>query len=77
MHTWLVELGVPVVTPAAPERRAGNIAFLADDPLKIVAALRAEGVFAWGGEGRVRFSTHIYNDLADVERGRDALRKVL
>lgn len=62
----IADRGIEVLTPSDRARRAGNIAFAADNPLAIVSALRRNGVFVWGGEGRVRVSAHIYNDADDV-----------
>lgn len=75
---WRVaELGLPVMTPEEPAQRAGNVSFSADDAPRIRAALEAEGVLVTGEDGRVRISTHLYNDLADVERGVEVLAKVV
>jgi selenocysteine lyase/cysteine desulfurase len=35
--------------------------------------LARQGVLVWGGEGRIRVSTHIYNDRKDVRRLLDVL----
>jgi|TARA_B110000090_G_C13399176_1_gene452580 selenocysteine lyase/cysteine desulfurase len=68
--------GVPVLTPASPEERAGNVAFAAEDPMSIVEALRRRNVFVWGGENRVRISAHIYNDTDDVTAFAAALGEI-
>jgi len=60
--------GWPVITPEAPEARAGNVCFLADDPEGLAAALGARRVLVWGGEGRIRVSPHVHCDPDDVER---------
>ncbi len=73
----LAALGVPLMTPEAPERRAGNIAFSAANAAEIRKALEAQGVLVTGEDGRVRISVHLYNDLEDVERGLAALAGVL
>jgi selenocysteine lyase/cysteine desulfurase len=39
----------------------------------IVDALYERGVYAWNGQGRVRFSFHGYNTMADVDRVVEAL----
>ena len=64
----LLELGLPLVTPTAAKRRAGNVSILAEAPAAAEQALRDCGVLVWAGEGRLRFSVHLYNDVADVER---------
>ena len=60
--------GQRVVTPADASGRAGNVCFLADDAASLAARLAERKVLVWGSEGRVRVSTHLYNDAADVER---------
>ncbi len=69
----LVDAGLEIVTPAAPEARAGNVSYLSTDPMAEVAWLRSAGVHVWGGEGRVRISTHVYNDGEDVAALRAAI----
>jgi selenocysteine lyase/cysteine desulfurase len=59
--------------PASHEERAGNVCFLAPDAHDLAARLARLGVLVWGGEGRVRVSTHIYNDREDVHRLLDVL----
>jgi cysteine desulfurase / selenocysteine lyase len=76
LREGLVKLGLPVLTPEAPEGRAGNIVFEADAPAAVEARLRAAGVLVWAGDGRVRLSVHLYNDEADVARALAALRDV-
>jgi selenocysteine lyase/cysteine desulfurase len=73
LRAGLVKLGLPVLTPEAPEDRAGNIVFASARALEVEAALRAAGVLVWAGDGRVRLSVHAYNDDADVERALAAL----
>jgi selenocysteine lyase/cysteine desulfurase len=64
----LVKLGLPVLTPEAPEERAGNIVFATDRCMEVERALRENGVLVWAGDGRIRLSVHAYNDEADVAR---------
>jgi cysteine desulfurase / selenocysteine lyase len=73
LRAGLQKLGLPVLTPEAPEDRAGNIVFASDRAAEVEAALRAAGVLVWAGDGRVRLSVHAYNDEADVERALGAL----
>lgn len=54
-------LGLDVITPADPARRAGNVAFLHRDGERFADALAARGVPVWGGDGRVRASFHVLN----------------
>jgi cysteine desulfurase / selenocysteine lyase len=73
LRAGLVKLGLPVLTPEAPEERAGNIVFATDRCMDVERALRAAGVLVWAGDGRVRLSVHAYNDEADVARALAAL----
>jgi selenocysteine lyase/cysteine desulfurase len=73
LRAGLQKLGLPVLTPEAPEQRAGNIVFASGRPAEVEAALRAAGVLVWAGDGRVRLSVHAFNDEADVERALAAL----
>jgi selenocysteine lyase/cysteine desulfurase len=68
LRAGLAKLGLPVLTPEAPEGRAGNIVFATDRWADVERALRAAGVLVWAGDGRVRLSVHAYNDEADVAR---------
>ncbi len=68
LRAGLVKLGLTVLTPEAPEERAGNIVFATDRSLEIGRALQDGGVLVWAGEGRVRLSVHVFNDETDVAR---------
>jgi cysteine desulfurase / selenocysteine lyase len=68
LRAGLAKLGLPVLTPEAPEERAGNIVFASDRSPDVERALREAGVLVWAGDGRVRLSVHAYNDEADVAR---------
>jgi len=73
LRAGLVKLGLGVLTPEAPEERAGNIVFATDRWVNVERALREAGVLVWAGDGRVRLSVHAYNDDADVARALAAL----
>ena len=62
-----------MLTPEAPEERAGNIVFATDRCLEVGRALQDAGVLVWAGDGRVRLSVHVFNDEADVARALAAL----
>jgi cysteine desulfurase / selenocysteine lyase len=68
LRAGLAKLGLPVLTPEAPEERAGNIVFASDRSADVERGLREAGVLVWAGDGRVRLSVHAYNDEADVAR---------
>ncbi len=69
----LTRLGLEVTTPVAPAARAGNICFATPRSEELEAALRERGILVWGGDGRIRISTHVYNDENDVARALDTL----
>jgi selenocysteine lyase/cysteine desulfurase len=73
LRAGLVKLGLPVLTPEAPEERAGNLVFATDRSVDVEHALRSAGVLVWSGDGRVRLSGHAYNDESDVARALAAL----
>jgi len=71
LRTAVDELGFELMTPAPDMQRAGNVSFLADDLESVRAQLEQRRVLIWGayaGFGRLRISTHLYNDSDDVER---------
>ncbi|WP_010273390.1 aminotransferase class V-fold PLP-dependent enzyme [Paenibacillus senegalensis] len=64
----LTKLGFNVMTPAEPQKRAGNISVRHEQGEVIAEKLLKEQVYIWGGDGRFRISLHLFNDLEDVER---------
>lgn len=77
MNAGLRRLGLPVATPADPRWRAGNTCFWTETPEAIVADLAERGILASGYSGRMRFSTHIWNDEGDVDTCLAALEAIL
>ncbi len=68
-----------MMTPGGAENRAGNVCFIAPDVDRITAALAQQGVLVWGsyaGVNRIRVSTHLYNNSADVEIFLEALEAI-
>ena len=68
--------GFTVLTPEAPEERAGNVCFAFDDAAGLAARLATQDVLVWGGEGRVRVSPHVHSDRDDVGAFFEALDRV-
>lgn len=61
--------GVEMMTPSAAASRAGNVCFLVEDIAGLVQRLEEKKVLIWGGYGgigRIRVSTHLYNTEEDV-----------
>ena len=70
-------LGFELMTPADDAQRAGNVCFMAENIESIRQTLEQQRVFIWGayaGFGRLRISTHLYNDSTDVEHCIAALK---
>jgi cysteine desulfurase/selenocysteine lyase len=70
----LRELQIPTLTPADPARHGASVCVPTPKARAIVDAMAENGVLAWNGQGRVRFSFHGYNTRHDVDRAIDALR---
>lgn len=77
LRLQLAALGVRLLTPEPVAQRAGNVAFAVEDERRWRQELERRGVLGWTGEQRVRFSTHFYNDLSDIERAVAAVAEVL
>ncbi|KAL4901091.1 hypothetical protein BDW74DRAFT_88185 [Aspergillus multicolor] len=60
--------GIPSSTPREKERHGASVTVHCNGAAEIVDEMREAGVYAWNGNGRVRFSFHGYNCQADVER---------
>ncbi|WP_261799207.1 MULTISPECIES: aminotransferase class V-fold PLP-dependent enzyme [Microbacterium] len=73
----LDQLGVEIITPRDPARRAGNVAFLHPHAEQFARRLVERGALVWGGDGRVRASFHVANNRRDVERLAEAVAGVL
>jgi len=77
LRQGLCELGVELLTPAGAEFASGIVAFAHPQAKEIGATLEREGVIVWAGDGRVRASVHLYNDMSDVNRYLKALAPIL
>jgi selenocysteine lyase/cysteine desulfurase len=75
----LDELGAEVVTPREDDGRAGvvNARFPGRPAEALVERLVAERVHAAPRLGGIRFSPHLYNDEADVDRALEVLEEAL
>jgi selenocysteine lyase/cysteine desulfurase len=75
----LVQLGAEVLTPRAPEARAAIVTarFPGRDGTRLTAQLEAENVVVLPRLGGVRFSPHLFNSSADIEKALAALAKIL
>jgi selenocysteine lyase/cysteine desulfurase len=73
----LTALGLPVITPIDHARRGASVSFLHERAAEIGPALANRNVHVWAGDGRVRASTHLFNDGDDVECYLEALRAVI
>jgi len=69
----MTRLGLEVMTPAAPEWRAANAAFVHADTASFITRASADGVLVWGDSGRIRASAHLFTTGADVELFLDRL----
>ncbi len=67
MVAGMHELGLDVMTPAAPMERAGNAAFAWPDCEQVVRKAAAENVFVWGDNARVRASAHLFTTEEDID----------
>lgn len=77
LHSGLSELGVQLLTPGDAQCASGIVAFEHPKAKEIGAALEQEGVIVWAGDGRVRASVHLYNDMTDIDRYLETLKSIL
>jgi selenocysteine lyase/cysteine desulfurase len=62
------KIGYAPMTPMNPEERAGNISFVCEDGEAVADELLKQGIYLWGGDGRIRASIHFYNNSDDVDK---------
>jgi cysteine desulfurase/selenocysteine lyase len=77
LRALLVDLGLPVMTPAPAGARAASIAFASPHAERIRAHLEAQRVLVTGELGRVRASVALFTDGADLDALAQALRAAL
>jgi cysteine desulfurase / selenocysteine lyase len=70
----LAALQIVSTTPTDPSRHGASVCIKTPHARRIVDAMAEQGVWAWNGHGRIRFSFHGYNATADVDRIVEALR---
>ena len=63
----MTALGLEVMTPTAPESRAGNAAFVRSDTRSFIRKADADGILVWGDNGRIRASAHLFTTREDIE----------
>jgi cysteine desulfurase/selenocysteine lyase len=73
MVEGLTALDLDVMTPAQPEKRAGNAAFVRLNPQSVVLAAEKDGIFLWGDNGRIRASAHLFTTSEEIEAFLDRL----
>ncbi|MCH9670389.1 MAG: aminotransferase class V-fold PLP-dependent enzyme [Gammaproteobacteria bacterium] len=61
-------LGLEVLTPVEPQRRAANAAFRHPAPERVVQAASSDRILVWGDNNRVRASAHLFATEEDVAR---------
>ncbi len=64
----LDQAGIPVTTPRDPARHGANVCMDSSAAQAMCNALTDRKVYGWNGHGRLRFSFHGYNAMADVDR---------
>jgi cysteine desulfurase / selenocysteine lyase len=69
-----LELGMSLVTPRTPERRAGIVAISPRDPLATAERLRQAGVVFSLREGAIRLSPHVFTPMEHLDRAISVLQ---
>ena len=72
----LTRLELEVMSPRDPARRGASVSFAHARAAEIGPALAARNIHVWAGDGRVRASTHLYNDEADVNRYLEVVQEI-
>jgi cysteine desulfurase/selenocysteine lyase len=72
--TGLRTLRLPIITPQAPERRAGIVTFAVENPEAVMAVMKERKVVMSLRDGLLRVSPHFWNTHDEVETFLRALR---
>ena len=64
----LINLGLDVTTPEAPEARAGNICFTHPKAEQLMQLAAADNILIWADSGRIRLSVHAFVTPEDIAR---------
>jgi selenocysteine lyase/cysteine desulfurase len=64
----LIDLGLDVTTPEAPQASAGNICFTHAKAEQLMALAAQDDILLWADSGRVRLSVHAFVDAEDIAR---------
>ena len=65
------------LSPRERARRGASVSFSHPRAAEIGLVLAERNIHVWAGDGRVRASTHVFNDQTDVESYLDALREIV
>lgn len=68
VYEGFVNLGLTVTTPPDRNARLASVSFLHPKGSLVADQLADRGVYVWGGDGRVRASSHVMTNTADVSR---------
>lgn len=60
--------GLEDISPTNFKQRSGNTCFRHRHADTVMHQLAEQGILVWGGDGRLRVSTHLYNGSDDVAR---------
>jgi cysteine desulfurase/selenocysteine lyase len=76
LHSGLQAQGRTLLTPADRSFASGIVSIAHPQPESLSTKLAERGVIVWGGDGRVRFSVHLYNVEEDIQLCLDTLEIV-
>jgi cysteine desulfurase/selenocysteine lyase len=68
LRQGVAALGLDMLTPSEAEYASGIVSFAHPKAEQIGASLEDKGIVVWSGDGRVRASVHLYNDLSDIQK---------